>query len=179
MKTSCALAIGLSPLLLAVALGGCTNVDPTRGYTMVSQYRPGIRTVAVPIWARARGEYRRDLEIALTEAICKRIESDTPYKVADKSRADTLLSGTLGEVEQRVLSVDPHTGFAREIQVRLLVDFTWKDLRTGEVLAEKKGFGATTEYIPPEPLAEDFFVGSRDALDRIAQRIVEQLRNPW
>ena len=124
-------------------------------------------------------EYRRDIEIRLTEAVVKRIESDTPYKVTDKARADTVLKGTLGPVEQRVLSFDPHTGLAREIQIRLIVDFTWTDLRTGEVRLRKRGFRVASEYIPPAPFAEDFFLGSESAIDRIAQRIVEQLANPW
>lgn len=178
MRTS-ATSLVVALVTLAAITIGCGNVDPHKGYTMTSEYRPGIRTVAVPIWTRTAQEYRRDLEISLTEAICKRIESDTPYKVADKSRADTELKGELGVVEQRVLSFNPDTGRAREIQLRLTVNFTWKDLRTGEVLLEKKGFRMAADYIPPEPFNEDFFLGSQDALNRLAQRIVEQLKSNW
>lgn len=158
--------------LLALGLGGC-------GYTLQSQYRQGIQTVAVPIWRRAAGEYRRDIEIRLTESLVKRIESETPYKVVDRKDADTELTGTLRSVRQHVLSFDPHTGRAREIQARLLVDFTWKDLRTGKVLVERKKFPVTAEYIPHDPFAEGFFLGSEDALNKLAQRIVEQLAAPW
>ena len=135
MKTA---RILLALALAAVSAGaGCTNPDPTVGYTIASQYRPGIRTVAVPIWQVGAHEYRRGIEFRITEALVKHIEGATPYKVVDASRADTLLTGTLLQADQRVLNYDPRTGTAREIQVRPHVDFTWKDLRTGQGLVSR------------------------------------------
>jgi len=166
-------------LLVALAAGGCTNPDPTQGWTTRSQFRQDVKTVAVPIWRRGTAEYRRDIEIRLTNALRKRIEEQTPYKVVDRARADTVLSGTLVKATQRVLSFDPRTGTAREIQLRLIVDFTWKDLRTGKNLREEKNYPVAADYIPTEPFREDFFQGSTDALDKLAQRIVEQLAEDW
>lgn len=160
-------------------LGGCTNSDPTRGYTMISQYRPGIRSVAVPIFQRGKGEFRRDIEIRLTEAITKEIERATPYKITDRSRADTILTGTLKSIDQQVLSFDPRSGTAREIQMRMLIEFTWKDLRNGQVLAETKDLRVSGTYIPPDPFNEDFFLGSEDTVNRAAQLIVEKMAQPW
>ena len=165
----------LLPVVLALAAAAYSGC----GYTTRSQYRQGVSTIAVPIWHRAADEYRREIEIRLTESLVKRIEAETPYKVVDRSRADTVLEGTLRRVQQSVLSFDPRTRQAREIQARFLVDFTWKDLRTGEVLVERKKFPVTTEYIPPCPFGEDFFLGSEDAVNKLAQRIVEQLAEPW
>jgi len=170
----------LTVAAVAATLSGCTNADPTRGYTQASQYRQGIKTVAVPIWRRGAGEFRRDLEIRLTQALVRRIEAETPYKVVDNARnPDTVLTGTLRSVRQQVLSFDPRTGTAREIQVLMTVDFTWTDLRTGEILVRKKNFRAAAEYIPPAPYSEDFFAGSEDVLNKLARRIVEQLAEPW
>ena len=166
--------------LIVLVAAGCTNSDPTKGWTIASQYRPGIRTVAVPIWTRGAKEFRRDIEIRLTEAVCKTIEAETPYKIVqDRGRADTLLTGTLRQVRQHVLSFEPRTGTAREIQMTMVVDFTWSDLRTGEVLAEAKAMKVSAEYIPLAPFSEDFFQGSEDALNRVALRVVEQMHNPW
>ena len=74
------------------ALTGCTNLDPTKGYTHASQYRKGIKTVAVPIWRRGAGEFRRDIEIRLTNALVRRIEAETPYKVVDKALSQGVIS---------------------------------------------------------------------------------------
>lgn len=164
----------------AAVCTGCSNPDPTKGYTTISQYRPDIKTIAVPIFHRGTQEYRRDIEFRLTEAVVKQIEAETPYKVVDKSRADTLLTGTIQSVDSQVLSFNPDTGQAREIQLCVTVDFTWKDLRgEGKVLVERKKFRVTAEYIPHEPLREDFFLGSEDAFNKMALRIVEQLAAPW
>ena len=182
---------------LLAAAGGCMNSDPTKGWTTVSPYRPGIKTVAVPVWNRGAGEFRRDLEIRLTEAIKKRIQGEGAYQLAaDREHADTLLTGTLKSVKQHVMSFNPKQGTAREIQVTISVDFIWTDLRTGQVLVEKKDFHATAGYIPvpwttgsippPDgglagqaPFGEDFFQGSEDALDRLALSIVQQMQQPW
>ena len=82
-------------------------------------------------------------------------------------------------VDQHVLSFDPRTGQAREMEVRLTVDFTWKDLRTGKILAQKRNFRAVSTFIPPEPFNETLFLAEEDALNRLALRIVEQMSAPW
>jgi len=96
-KQIVALLLGV---LLAGVLAGCLSNNPTTGYTAKSQYRQGIRTVAVPIWTRGKDIYRRDIEIRLTESLVKRIELDTPYKVTTKQRADTILTGNLHRLVQ-------------------------------------------------------------------------------
>ena len=157
---------------------GCSD-DPTKGYTLKSQYVEGIKTVAVPIWHRGRDVYRRDLEFHLTEAIIKRLELDTPYKVTDKSRADTELRGTIDLIPQRVLSYNPDTGRSREMEVTLTVSFTWTDLRSGKVLAQRRDLRQAGTYIPPVPFGEDFFQGSEDVVDKLARRIVEHMEADW
>ena len=174
-------SLGMTVLMVTVAavFTGCSNPDPNKGYTTISQYRPDIKTIAVPIFRRGTYEYRRNIEFRLTEAVVKQIEAQTHYKVVDKSQAETLLTGTIQSVDPQVLSFNPNTGRAREIQLRIVVDFTWKNLNTGEVLVTRKNFRVATEYIPEAPLSEDFFRGSEDAFDKMARRIVEQLRQRW
>jgi len=168
-----ALAIGL---LLATA--GCSS-DPTKGYTLKSQYVEGVKTVHVPIWHRGKQVYRRGLEMRLTESIIKCMELDTPYKATGKDRADTELIGTIERVSQRVLSYNPDSGMPREKELTVTVSFTWTDLRNGKVLARRKNFRQAGTYIPPEPFGEDFFQGSEDVMNKLAKRIVEQMEADW
>jgi hypothetical protein len=163
---------------LSVLLTSCAT-DPTQGYSLSSMYRDDVDTVAVPIWTRGSEVYRRELETRLTEAIVKRIELDTPYKVVDKSKADTILEGRILQVDQRVGSFNPDTGEPREIVEQMLVSFTWTDLRTGEILVKRRNFKAAAVYYPTGPLDEDFFLGSEDVTNRLAQRIVEELESSW
>jgi hypothetical protein len=164
------------PLAVAVAaviLPGCG------GYTLDSQYRQGIKTVAVDIFGRGKDVYRRELETRSTEAIVKRIEHDTPYKVTVKSRADTRLTGTIDTVEQRILSFNPDTGLPREMELTLTVSFTWTDLRSGKALAEVSDMRVSGAYVREAPLTEDFFQGSEGVLDRLARRVVEKMEAEW
>ncbi len=164
----------------AAVCAGCDNPDPTKGYTTISQYRPDIKTIAVPIFPARDLRISARHRVRLTEAVVKQIEAQTPYKVVDKSRADTLLTGTIQSIDPQVLSFVPHTGRAREIQLRVIVDFTWKDLRgEGKVLVERKNFRVAAEYIPEAPFSEDFFLGSEDAFNEMARRIVDQMAQPW
>jgi hypothetical protein len=165
-------------VVVGVGVDGCSQ-DPNTGYTMADQYRPEVRTVAVPMWTRGKAVYRRELEMRLTEALVKRIEMDTHYKVTSKAHADTVLTGTIDSVDQMVLSSDPDNGLPREIEATIVVSFTWTDLRSGKVLAQQDGFRMARTYIPLSPFNEDFYLGSQDAIDELAQRIVEQMEKYW
>ncbi len=171
-----ALAAGM---LSAMSAPGCLSDDPTVGYTARNQYRKGIRTVAVPIWTRGKDVYRRDVETRLTEALVKRIELDTPYKVTDKQKADSLLTGTIERITQATLSFNPDTGQVRELEVAFTVTFKWKDLRTGDILVNRRNFRVADVYIPPDPFNEDFFRGSESLMESLARRIVETMEADW
>lgn len=159
---------------------GCANQNPSLGYTTASQYPKDVGSVAVPIFTRAAGEYRRGIEFQLTEAVKKLIATETDYRVVDRARADTVLIGRLNWVRQRPLSFNTATGRPREYQLRLSVDLIWKDLRgAGRTRMERKDFRLAAEFIPDRPFLEDFFMGSEDAANRMAERIVEQLAAPW
>ncbi len=160
---------------LSVAVLGCEPM----GYTARSQYRSGIRTVAVPVWTRGKDVYRRDVEIRLTQALVKRLELDTPYKVTDKAKADTLLTGSIEKIEQTTTSFNPDTGQPRELAVKFFVNFQWEDLRTGKMLVREQNFTVSDVYLPTEPFNENFFIGSEALMERLARRIVETLEADW
>jgi hypothetical protein len=172
---------GFTLLILAglcCLAGGCSG-DGKSGYTLASQYRDDIKTVAVDIFSRGKDVYRRELEFRLTEAIVKRIEQDTPYKVTVKKRADTLLTGTINSVDQRILSYDSDTGKPRELELTLKISYTWSDLRTGKILVANKDFEVSGTYTYEAPLTEDFFQGSENVINRLAVRLVETMEKPW
>jgi hypothetical protein len=122
-------------------------------------------------------EFRRNLEFQLTEALQKRILMDTDYALSGKARADTLLSGEVLEVRQATLGVDFDTDLPRETQATFVVSFQWKDLRSGETLVDRPRFVQTVDYI--QPVGETFFDASQEALDDLAERIVEQMQTDW
>lgn len=162
----------------AATWSGCTG-DGHSSYTTTDQYRPNIRSVAVDVWQRGKMVYRREIEIRATEAIIKRIEQDTPYKVMDKSRADTLLTGSIDLVEQRTLSFNPDSGLPRETEIVMTVSFTWRDLRTGKPIVDVKKMKVAGSYTRECPITEDFFLGSEGVINRLARQVVEKMEQPW
>jgi hypothetical protein len=122
-------------------------------------------------------EFRRDMEFQLTEALQKRILMDTDYKLADKARADTVLSGQVLEVRQATLGTDFRSDLPRETQATIFVSFQWKDLRTGKTLVDQPRFAQAVDYI--RPVGENFFQASQEGVDDLAERIVEQMQIDW
>jgi len=168
-------------MLATLALAGCVEMDGDGqgSYTMRDQYREGITSVYVPMWGRGKNVYRRELEFRLTEAVVKRIELDTEYKVTDRSRADTELSGEIVTVEQSQLGFNPDTGNPRETLITMTLAFVWRDLRNGEELVREAEMTVSDTYIRDAPLGEDFFQGSQSLIERASKRIVERMETDW
>jgi hypothetical protein len=146
---------------------------------MAPQHPTNVGTVYVPVWTTGKEVYRRGLEIRLSEAVAKRIQQITPYRIADKTHADTELSGTVELIPQKVLSFNPDTGLPRELEMTIVVNFVWKDLRSGKIIVKRNGLRSTGTYIPHEPFGEEFFQGSEDVINRLAERVVEQMEKDW
>jgi hypothetical protein len=170
------------PLGLLLGLSGCgynvaNSAGNTRegGYRWNSLYREDIQTVAVPIFTNM--DFRRGVEFRLTEAVVKELAARTHYKVAPRERADTILEGQLTAVAVGTLDRDFHTNLPREQQLVLSVDFVWKDLRTGQILAQRRGMRQDAAFYPT--LGEGEFAGSQDAVERLALAIVQELQADW
>jgi hypothetical protein len=171
------LTTSIGCLLLLGALAGCSGGSGT-GYTFAPLHPTQYKTVYAPMWTRGKEVYRREIEMRITEAVQKRIEGFTPYRLADKAHADTALTGSLDQVVQRPLSINPNTNRPREMAVTFIVSFKWVDLATGRTIVERSNFRVEATYYPIDPLNEDFFQGSEDAANRLAERVVEQMETP-
>lgn len=159
---------GLGLLLLAAALVGC-------GYTAGSLVSREYRTIYVPIWENRT--FRRGLEFRLTELLQKEIERRTHLKLTTEDRADTKLSGEIVDFQQRVLTEDLMDRPV-ETQVRVVVNFRWEDLRTGETIVREVGLAQTGEAVfargeTPEGAA------ATEAFQDLAEQIVEKMESSW
>jgi len=161
--------------LFAVALLGCQSTDPRFGYTSRSLFDESIKSVQVNIFSTK--EFRRGLEFELAEALVKRIQADTPYKVLKGPQADTVLDGQLVAVRQAVLADLYSSGLPAEKQQQMVVNFTWKDRRTGRILAQGKDVRVVAEYNPP--VGETFYTGQQELMDKMASKIVDHMRQTW
>lgn len=169
MKCAVAL-VGVAALFSGVGCGYTTDRAAVTETKNANNDR--IRSVALDIFETK--EFRRGLELQLTEALAKRIEAQTPFKLAKKNVADTIITGTIKEVRQSTIGRDFRTVRPRETVSTVVIAFQWKDLRTGEVLVDRPNYVQTVDYIPP--LGEDFYHASQRAMDRISERMIEELQ---
>ncbi len=162
-------ALAFGCLLLGwPALSGC-------GYRHDALFRQDVRTVHVEIFESR--EFRRDLEFQLTEAVKKRIGLDTPYRVASRSQADTILWGEVLEERQASFAPDFRTRRPRDQQLTLAVRVRWKDQRNGRMLLDQPELLQAVDYLPLEGETENF--AQQKAIDRLAARIVAKMYDEW
>ena len=130
-KAGLAVCAALSLLLPACQNGGNFSLF---GYTTQPNYRTNIRTVRIKIFNNKT--YRQGLEFQLTEALVREIEQFTPYKVVNGNcAADTELVGTVSAFSKGILNIN-NVNEERDVQTILGVEFSWRDLRTGEYLSK-------------------------------------------
>lgn len=162
-------------VLAALAvLAGCGYQGGT-GYSQSSLFRQDVRTVAVPIFTSK--SFTRGVEFQLSKAIVEQIESTTPYKVVPADRADTLLEGHVVDIGLSTVSSDNRAAIPQEQLYKVVVNFTWKDLRSGKILVERRNFEQTSTFYPT--LGEGRFVGSQQSTESLARGIVQELQADW
>jgi hypothetical protein len=160
------LVLGL--LAALCSLTGC-------GYSSRELFRTDVETVYVEMFESR--EFRRNLEFTLTEAVKKRIATDTPYRVAPREKADTILKGEVLEQRQAAFAPDFRSRQPRDKQMTVVVRVQWKDVRTGRLLIDKPLLLQAVDYLPPAGESEEF--AQQKALDRLAARIVAEMYNEW
>lgn len=166
----------ISAALLAHA--GCSyqqSAADKSGYTHGNVFREGIRTIAVPAFGTK--SYSRGDEVALSQALVTQIESRTPYKVVPVGKADTVLEGIVIGTGVGTVSADNFTALPQEQMYTISVDFTWKDLRTGQILVERRNFEQSGAYYPT--MGEGRFTGRQSVAELLAASIVDELQGDW
>ena len=163
------------------ALPGCgyqqsgSGANAPAGYQWKSLYRGDVRTVAVPIFTNRT--FYRGVEFNLTKAVAGQLEAQSPYRVAPREAADTVLEGEITRVRVRTLSENPAAVVPQEQLLTVRVNFIWRDLRTGKILVERKDFEQAAPYYPT--LGEGQFVGQQQNVERLGLAIVQELQATW
>lgn len=158
-----------------LCLSGC-------GYMVGAPYSETVRTVAVPIFTS--DSFRRGFEFQLTEAVKKRIEMQTPFRIAEEPYADTRLTGHIVDVRKNVIAENAFDD-PRELQLSMTVMVTWEDLRTGQMLAQQQiplpaeaaTFIAQADFAPE--LGQSLASANQRMMERLAYDIVSRMEAAW
>jgi len=160
-------------LVWLLLLTGC-------GYTVGNGFNPEIRTVSIPIFEN--DTFRRGIEVQLTEAVQKEVQTRTPYRLAKGLNADTRLTGRIVQTRKDVLGENKYDD-PRELQQSLMIVTKWENLRTGEVLAQQEvplsptaiPLTTQTEFAPE--VGQSLATATQDTLDQLARRIVNMMES--
>jgi len=146
------------------------------GYSDKSLFPQDVASVRLEMFDNTT--FRRGAEYELTDALAKRIESDTPYKIiTSKSRADTVMTGQITNISEAGLSIEYELGGVLEREVLIQAVVNWKNLTTGELLINNQSVTATASYTDRQN--QDFKYASTLAANKLAQEIVELMETKW
>ena len=155
-------------------LAGC-------GYMVGGGFDPLVRSVEVPIFETK--SFRRGIEVQLTEAVHKQIQLRTPFRLV-KCDADTRLSGRVIDLRKSVLG-ETRQDDPRELQVNLVVEVIWEDLRGGRILAEQQvpigpellSLRSQAEFAPE--VGQSLATATQQSMNQLARQIVNLMETPW
>ncbi|MHC4875999.1 MAG: LPS assembly lipoprotein LptE [Planctomycetota bacterium] len=171
----CAHACCVAMLLIGLALSGC-------GYMVGPSHDMQITTVEVPTFENET--FRRGIEQPLTEAVQKEIENRTLIRLARGPEAETRIKGRIVDVRKNVLG-ETRFDDGREAQLSLIVEVTWEDLRTGQVISQQSipiDADAVSLYtqadFAPE-VGQSMATALQQSYQQTARRIVDMMDAPW
>ncbi len=152
---------------------GCSGIA---GYTNESLFPQNMESVRLEMFDNQT--FRRGVEYELSDALSKRIETDTPYKiVSDADRADTVISGQIVSIDELGLSTDRDVGTVLESEVLLRAVVNWKNLKTGDLMIDHKTVSASASYSTYQK--QDFKYASTLAANNLALKIVGLMEGGW
>ncbi len=168
--------ISAAPTICGLALflaGGC---GPSTGYSNASLFPSDVNNVYLEMFDNR--SFRRGIEWTLTDALAKRIEVDTPYKIlSNRDRADSVMSGQIVMAGESVLTIERDTGRALEKEVVLTAVVNWKNMKNGKLMVNSRTVTAVATYSDFQ--GQDFTYASDVAANKLAQDIVQLMENPW
>jgi hypothetical protein len=191
----------LLPILFCLILSACQSTEKWEifGYTVGPRHNTNIPTIRVPIFHNLT--FIRDVEFELTEAVIKRIEAATPWKVVREGPADAELNGTVINLAKRHI-LQNGLNEVREAELTLAVEVIFHDTRTGANLLDpaKPQPQAPPDLVepvptnqppPPKPvlvrrsasfipeIGQSYATARQKVIDEMAVQIVNLMECPW
>ena len=167
------ISVGAAVLCVGLAAGGCGS---STGYANASLFPNDVESVYVEMFDNR--SFRRGTEFTFSNALAKQIEAQTPYKVvSNRDRADSVMGGQLVTVSESILTLERDLGRALEKEVVVTAVVNWKSLKSGKLMINNQTVTAAASY--SEFQGQDFTYASAVAANKLAQKVVQLMENPW
>ena len=152
---------------MAFALGGC-------GYSAGPLVRRDVATVHVPVFENRT--FRRELEFQLTEAVQREIRERARLRIVSAGEAQTVLSGEIVGFRERVIADDAADDLVSK-RIAVYVDFDWREVRSGRLLASARRFSRPADLIVSR--GETVASATVESFDDLAEAIVDRMEESW
>jgi hypothetical protein len=162
------------PLSAAALLAGVLALSP--GCVSLHRgdiYSPELDQVFVAYFDN--DTFYRDLQFQITEQVVQEILSSSGLHLSSKDDAEVVLTGTLLDVQQRVLAEDDQQQVVLS-SVTLTVDVRVADSRSGEILRSGR-LSQHGEFVPAQ--GEDLTTAQDEAITYLARDIVRLLEEDF
>jgi hypothetical protein len=147
-----------------------------KGYKAGTLFPREVNSVYVEMFDNLT--FRRGAEYKLTDALAKRIEAETPYKIiSDRDRADTLVSGRITWLGEALLTMERERGLPLEKEFEAVAVVSWKNLKTGELLIDSRSVSGSASFSDYQN--QDLDYASSLAVNNLAVKIVELMEQKW
>jgi hypothetical protein len=93
--------------------------------------------------------------------------------------ADTLLEVMITKVDMRALSNSRLTKLDQEMALQITTNWTWERLNDNSTITGWDGMGTNGLFFPSNPLGERIELGRLQAVDLMAQAIVDRMAKAW
>ncbi|MEQ9459402.1 MAG: LptE family protein [Phycisphaeraceae bacterium] len=160
----------LTLICLSMMLAGCQ-------YSAQDAFDPEVRTIAIATFENRT--FLREVEQDLARAIVIEVQKRTAYRITTPSAADTILQGTVVSVDRTQLSRRREGGVPQELELTVVVDFEWRDLRDGSQKAGVRGLRGVGRQVASLPVGERLEVAQHTAVENLAREIVSEMRSDW
>ena len=166
-------ALCLLPLFLA---SGC-------GYTNHTVLPQDIKTIYVntvqnKIPLEQTYVYTPGLEIAITNAVIRRLHQDGNLHVVKKQDADAVLEADLTGFQQEGLRFNSLES-TEEFRMFIVMTIRLKNQKTGETIWEEPNFTGDAEYFVSSVRSIGRDEAAQRAVDRLARNIVDRIVEDW
>lgn len=177
MRQSWGHALRALSLCALMFTAGCASYQ----FGQSARFPRDVQTVYVPMIES--DSFRRFLGERLTEAVCKQIETDTPYKVVNDPNADTVLYVRLVNDTKRLL-VNNIQGDVRDSELNFQINVSWVNRRGVSIgqqdiplPPEMVDVGQTSDLIAE--YGRSTATQQQEIIDRLASRIVGLMEAAW
>jgi hypothetical protein len=140
-------------------------------------YAKQYKSVAVHIFENST--MQRTIGFMLTDAVIKEIQTRTPYRVIGEQFADTLLTGTVTNVDLDMISGSRTTKLTNEMLIEVTINFEWINLQSGGRIVGRDKFTSSALFIPSQPSSEPIEIGQFAVVQQLASDIVDQMQSSW